>query len=224
MNYEVGVLRSAFVWAYDRELIPVVPTRKVKPLKPKPKRKIRILDETECQSLLSAGQKLTDSDSRLEVYLKAIAFIVNSGLRSGELCNLTWDDLDVKTGLIKIQAKEGWTPKTFEREFYLNQACQKVLSSLDEDSDYVFVSLSGKGLFSDDLRRALIKFGEAAGISDLTRVHDLRHTFASLMQMNGVDAPTVARILGHRELQTTMMYTHQTADHLRKSIEKVGIV
>ena len=43
------------------------------------------------------------------------------------------------------------------------------------------------------------------------------------MQMNGVDRGTVAAILGHRDLSTTLIYTHQTAEHLKKSIEKVGI-
>ena len=61
------------------------------------------------------------------------------------------------------------------------------------------------------------------GLDDLTRVHDLRHAFSSHMQMNGVDLGTIAAILGHRSFDVTMIYTHQTAEHLKKSIEKVGI-
>ena len=76
-------------------------------------------------------------------------------------------------------------------------------------------------LSTDDLRRRLIRVAKVAGIGGLTRVHDLRHTFSSYLQMNGVDAPTVSRLLGHKSLGMTMVYTHQTAEHLKKSIEKV---
>jgi site-specific recombinase XerD len=43
------------------------------------------------------------------------------------------------------------------------------------------------------------------------------------MQMKGVDAATMATILGHKDLSTTMIYTHQTVKHLKKSINKVGM-
>lgn len=145
----------------------------------------------------------------------------NTGLRSGELCSLTWDDIDLDSGLIQIRAKEGWTPKSYSRQFYLNQAALKVLRSLKDSQDYVFTDTNGHQLESDNLRKALIKAAKAAGLDGFTRVHDLRHTFSSIMQMQGVDRGTVAAILGHRDLSTTLIYTHQTAEHLKKSIEKL---
>ena len=89
--------------------------------------------------------------------------------------------------------------------------------------EHIFHSDSGKQFSTDDHRKALIKIAQEAGISDLTKVHDLRHTFNSLMQMNGVDPGTMSKILGHQDIETTMIYTHQTAEHLKKSIEKVRI-
>lgn len=53
--------------------------------------------------------------------------------------------------------------------------------------------------------------------------NDLRHTFNSLMQMAGVDPATIGRILGHKDIETTMIYTHQTQEHLKKSVERVRI-
>ena len=97
VNFEVGVLRSAFLWALDREWISTVPTKKVKKLRPVPKKKARLLTPQECK------------------------FLLNTGLRSGELCNLTWNDVDLSTGLIQIQAKPGWTPKSYARDFFLNE-------------------------------------------------------------------------------------------------------
>jgi len=149
--------------------------------------------------------------------------MLNTGLRSGELCNLTWNDVNLETGLIKIQAKEDWSPKTSGREFYMNKTCLKILNSIDDKEGYVFKDTTERKLDVGNLRLALIKVTETAGIKDFTRVHDLRHTFNSLMQMNGVDAATMATILGHKDLDTTMIYTHQTGEHLKKSINKLAI-
>ena len=41
--------------------------------------------------------------------------------------------------------------------------------------------------------------------------------------MNSGDSATIGKILGHKDIETTMIYTHQTAEHLKKSIEKVGV-
>lgn len=226
VNYEISILRSAFLWAHDRELIPSVPTKKVKDLKPKILKQARLLSEDECLSLLKAAEHIAKSEPYFRGHALAFRFLLNSGLRSGELCNLTWNDVDLKSGLIKIQPKADWAPKTFSREFFLNDACLQILKKLSvkvEKSEYVFVDSQGVRLRGDDLRKALIKAAKFAGIDGLTRVHDLRHTFNSLMQMNGVDPATMGKILGHKDIETTMIYTHQTAEHLKKSIEKVGI-
>lgn len=223
VNYEIGVLRTAFIWAQNHELIDKIPTKKVKKLKPRIINKPRILSPQECALFLKTAKSFAKSDKRMDVYYKAFKFILNTGLRSGELCNLTWKDIDLEKGLIKIQEKPEWSPKTYAREFFLNQTCLELLESVKEKEGYIFMDLSGKKLDNDQLRNALIKVAEAAGFEDFTRVHNLRHTFNSIMQMNGVDIATMGKILGHKDIETTMIYTHQTQEHLKKSIEKIEI-
>jgi integrase len=223
VNYEIGVLRTAFIWAYEHDLISKVPTKKVKRLKVTGKRRAKILSLEECQKFLKSADLIAKSDKSAEVYVKAFQFLLNTGLRAGELCHLTWDDVNLKTGLIKIQAKEDWSPKTYAREFYLNEACLQVLNSFKNKEGYVFKGSLGNRLDNDKLRRALIRTARAAGLKGFTRVHDLRHTFNSLMQMSGVDIATMGKILGHKDIETTMIYTHQTRDHLRKSINSIQI-
>jgi integrase len=223
VNYEVGVLRSAFIWAHDRELMAFVPTKKIKFLRAAPKKQAMILDPRECRLFLDTAKKLARTDRQFKIFHNIFRFLLNTGLRSGELCNLTWNDVDLETGLIKIQPKEGWTPKSYSREFFLNQTSIDLLRSLQKSEDYVFKTESGHQLHTDAVRRALLKIAVAAGLKGFTRVHDLRHTFNSLMQMNGVDPATMGRILGHKDIETTMIYTHQTQEHLKRSIEKIGI-
>jgi len=223
VNNEVIMLGAAFIWAHKRDLISSVPTRKVKKLRAQPKRQPRLLTTDECRLFLKTAQEMAKANKWMKVFVKTFQFLLNTGLRSGELCYLTWDDVDLDTGLIKIQPKEGWTPKSYSRQFYLNETALKVLRSVERDGSWIFKNSSGRQLDTDDLRRALIKVARQCGLDDLTRVHDLRHTFSSHMQMNGVDPGTMAAILGHRNYDVTMIYTHQTQEHLKKSIEKVRI-
>lgn len=201
VNYEVSVLRSVLVWAHEKELIPFVPTKKVKPLRVSSRKQARLLSADECKHFLKTARELAKTDSQFKVFALAFKFLLNTGLRSGELCNLTWNDVDLKTGLLKIRPKEGWTPKSYSREFFLNEAALDVLGKLRAGGSHVLVDESGHQLDNDELRNALIKVAKLAGFEDLTRVHDLRHTFNSLMQMNGVDPATMGKILGHRTLR-----------------------
>ena len=223
VNYEIGVLRSAFIWAKNREIIPDIPTRKVKKLKSASVRKVQVLTQEQCKHFLKTAKEMTKEDAKLKVFYSAFQFLLNTGLRSGELCNLTWEDVNLETGLIKIQAKPGWTPKSYERSFFLNQTCLKLLRKIKDRKGFIFKSITGQQLDCDSLRKTLIKIAKVTGYDNLTRVHDLRHTFNSIMQMNGVDPATMGRILGHQDIETTMIYTHQTSEHLKKSIEKINI-
>lgn len=224
VNYEMSVLRSVFMWAHEKEYIPIVPTKKVKPLRVQARKQARLLSPDECKLFLKTAREIAKTDPAFKIFALAFRFLLNTGLRSGELCNLTWSDIDLKTGLLKIRAKEGWTPKSDSREFFLNEAALDVISKLGRDSlSCVFVDESGHRLDNDALRNALIKVAKDAGLNDLTRVHDLRHTFNSLMQMNGVDPATMGRTLGHKDIETTMIYTHQTQEHLKRSIGKIDV-
>jgi integrase len=204
-------------------LIDKIPTKKVKRLIPRINNRTKILSPQECAQFLKTAKSLAKSDKKMDIFSKTFKFVLNTGLRSGELCNLTWEDIDLKSGLIKIHEKPDWSPKTYAREFFLNHASLELLESIKDREGYIFKDISGKKLDNDQLRNALIKVAKAAGFEHFTRVHNLRHTFNSIMQMNGVDVATMGRILGHKDIETTMIYTHQTQEHMKRSIEKIGI-
>ena len=223
VNYEVKVFRTAFIWAYDHDLISKVPTKKIKYLKVHLKRQAKLLSFEDCRKFLKAAAALAKLDKSTEVYSKVFRFILNTGLRAGEICNLTWEDVDMRNNILKIQAKKDWSPKTYSRQFFLNESTMQVLNSIRDQNGYVFKTNDGSRLDNDRLRRAVIRIANLAGLRGFTRVHDLRHSFNSLMQMEGVDIATMGKILGHRDIETTMIYTHQTDEHLKKSINRINI-
>ena len=87
-------------------------------------------------------------------------------------------------------------------------------------SNFVFPHKDG-GKIKMKLRDKLIQIAKQAGIDDLTRVHTLRHTFASHLVMKGVDLPTVMKLMGHSDIQTTMIYAHLAPDHLAGAVNKL---
>jgi integrase len=208
------VLNSAIKWGYLREN----PTRHVKFLKEDDKRPLRFLTEDECRRLLES--------SPLDLYPAYFTFL-HTGMRKGELENLRWEDVDFQRKRILIRRKPDWNPKTGEREIPIGTELLKVLKKLrtrakpKDSKDYVFTA-KNSGHSHNRLRRELIKIARKAGIPDLTKLHTLRHTFASHLVMKGVDLPTVKKLMGHSDIQTTMIYAHLAPDHLADAVNKIG--
>ena len=76
----------------------------------------------------------------------------------------------------------------------------------------------GKVFSSKNFRKKFESTVQKAGVQDL-RFHDLRHTFASHLVMNGVDIKTVQELLGHGTLTVTMRYSHLAPDHRLRAIK-----
>ena len=85
--------------------------------------------------------------------------------------------------------------------------------------EYVF-TYSGKPIKSirTSFTTALIKSGV-----EKFRFHDLRHTFASRLVMNGVDLVTVQELMGHKSLSMTKRYSHPTPDHKKQAVESLNL-
>lgn len=54
-------------------------------------------------------------------------------------------------------------------------------------------------------------------------LHTLRHTCASHLVMAGVDLPTIAKILGHTDIKTTMIYSHLAGNHIRQAVRRISL-
>jgi len=219
INFEVDTLRMIFNLAIKWNYIKDNPTKGVKRLKVDDAKPPRFLTKKECQKLLD--------ESPSELYPVYFTFL-NTGMRKAELENLQWSDIDLRRKRILIRRKENWQPKTGERELPINDDLFQLLKDLKEQAnrsdneDYVF-SIIHSGHSHNWLRLELIKIARKAGIKDLTKIHTLRHTFASHLVMNGVDLPTVKRLMGHTDIQTTLIYAHLASEHLTDAVNKLKI-
>lgn len=151
----------------------------------------------------------TDKPFGLMVYMA-----LYTGLRRGELCALTWEDIDFDQKLIRVNKSTYWTddhvphtktPKTAsgEREVPLMDSLIDLLKPLQgKPSDKVFGDLH-----SYQVDKGIRKYMAETGLG--VTLHGLRHGFATILYANQVDIKTAAYVLGHAQTSTTLeIYTH----------------
>jgi integrase len=130
--------------------------------------------------------------------------LLMSGLRKQELENLFWDDISFTEGTLKVCTKNGFRPKDWEeRTVEVPSDLLEILMTLPRRNAYVFTTKTG-GRYThawDDCQT----IAKAAGVKD-AHPHKFRATYATRLLQAGVDLKTVQKLLGHKNLESTMRY------------------
>jgi integrase len=149
--------------------------------------------------------------------LAAIRLLIYTGARRGEILSLKWEHVDLERGCLTLP-----TSKTGFKVIHLNAPAVAVLDALPhvEKNPYVLPGLrEGQHLVNVTdtwyVARAL------AGLKDL-RLHDLRHSLASVGAGAGLSLPLIGGLLGHTQPATTARYAHLSAGSLKAAAELVG--
>ncbi|MFH1310460.1 MAG: tyrosine-type recombinase/integrase [Candidatus Omnitrophota bacterium] len=215
INSELVVMRMMFRLAVQWHYAEKNPTDGVSKLKVPQKVAPRFLSEEECQKLLTNCEK----------WLYPVFYMfLSTGLRKSELENLEWRDIDFDRKKLKIVAKDDWAPKTNEREIPINENLQNLLKKHKKtvnSSKYVFPGEDGNKIFKNRLLRRIKTLARRLKLGDIN-VHTLRHTFASHLVMKGVDLTTIKQLMGHSDIETTMIYSHLTEDHVNNAVDKLN--
>jgi site-specific recombinase XerD len=138
-----------------------------------------------------------------------------TGMRRGEQFWLRWVDVDLERGNLIVKGKTG------RRAVVANETAIAALRKLHmRTGDKEFVCPDNDGTAQRDWRSWLRVATKAVGVENF-RWHDLRHTFASRLVMEGVDIRTVQVLLGHKNINQTMKYAHLSADHRVAAVAKM---
>ena len=198
-NRHLAMLRAMFNKGVQWGIVAENPAVGIKKLRETPPRD-RFLSLDEIKRLLALA-----SDSLRPIIITAL----HTGMRHGEILNLQWPDVDFVNKLIKVrESKSGKS-----RSIPMDQTLFEILRGLTSRFAQGFVFPNQRTHVNQTFRRLCRK----AKIENF-RFHDLRHTFASYLTMEGVPINTVQEYLGHGSLAMTMRYSHLAPSFKREKI------
>ncbi|TET71857.1 MAG: helix-turn-helix domain-containing protein [Candidatus Aminicenantes bacterium] len=207
VNRYLQLMGKMFNLAIEEGYLEENPARKVNNFNEKDSLKERILTEKEEEKLLE-----NCSDTLKSI----IAVALNTGMRRAEILNCTWDQIDLKAGMIRVER----TKSGKVRHIPINDDLFKQILKLKNkngQSAFVFLNPATKKPFLD-MKTPFKRACRISGIEGL-RFHDLRHTFATRLVANGVDIETIKELLGHHSIAITQRYLHSSDDRKRKAVE-----
>ncbi len=178
------------------------------------KGRARFLSDHEIHRL---SARLSADEARWPHQVAVIRLLLLTGCRKGEILTLRWSDY--REGHLFL--RDG---KTGPRTVWLSGPARTVLDGLGRKNRWVFSTSRGNRPRSSSwLDGVWHRVREAAGLGDV-RLHDLRHTHASLALREGETVLAIGRLLGHRSAQTTLGYVHLADATVRDAAETVGAV
>lgn len=155
-----------------------------------------------------------------KVSVNAIRLLMLTGARRGEVLSMSWDQIDLEAGVwVKPSAH---TKQRREHRVPLSAPALALLLDMKERSHgpYVFPGKVANQPLKD-LKKTWISVTQKAEVQG-ARVHDLRHTFASILVSRGASLPLIGALLGHTQAATTARYAHLYDEPLREAAELVG--
>ena len=174
----------------------------------------RHLSEQEVMKICKAIRKGSRYPDRDELMV-LVAFF--HGLRLGELVNLKFQHLDLRSGQISIKRlKNGidtMHPISNKREFMLLRRIHRDQGK--PTAGFVFKNERGSAVSANGFQKMLGKFSEIA-LSVKWNVHALRHGCGTELISRGIDLRTVQVYLGHKNIQNTTMYLHESVKQFEK--------
>lgn len=145
----------------------------------------------------------------------ALRLLIFTGARLREVLHLKWEHIDFERGLLLLPVS-----KTGKKTIVLNAPALAILNGLPRAGDFVITGASIDKPRSD-LKKPWKAVAARAGLSGV-RIHDLRHTHASVGAGAGLGLPIIGKLLGHTQSATTQRYAHLDNDPLKKASEHIG--
>lgn len=180
-----------------------------------PEREINILNDEELNRLLTAPQGEDLKSLRDKALLE---MLFSTGLRVSEICSLN-RDIDLKNREIKVVGKGGRIRTVFFSPMAKN-FLEKYLNLRTDNNPALFINLSknkkGERLTARGIEKIIKYYAKKVGLLKKITPHVLRHQFATDLLLAGADLRAIQLLLGHKNLQTTQIYTHLTNKELKE--------
>lgn len=184
------------------------------------------LHQEEIDELFVNNEKRTDFLALRDHALLELLYA--SGLRVSEIVNLTLDQVESSTRIIKVTGKgnkERMVPYSVECKKTLDKyidECRKEIvekNKLENDPKALFLNARGEKLTTRGVEYILKSIEKKIGMELDLHPHKMRHSFATHLLDEGVDLRVIQEILGHESLETTQVYTHISTSKMIESYQ-----
>jgi integrase len=149
--------------------------------------------------------------------IAALRLLLLTGCRGGEVLSLRWENVNLERRLLLLADS-----KTGAKPVFLSTAAAEFIGTLAKEAgtECVFPGdRPGKPIVS--LRKTWERVCKVAGI-DALRLHDLRHSYASVGVADGLSLPVIGALLGHSQPSTTARYAHLAGSPLHEAADAIG--
>ncbi len=215
VNRYMTALGNAFTVATNEwEWLQENPMRKISKLS-EPRGRVRFLDDEERERLLEACKASTNPQLHTLVVMG-----LSTGARHGELINLRWSDVDLQRRVITLHDTKNKERRLLPLAHYALKLMEDHSKVRNIASDLVFPSLSNPMKVWDS-RSSWLSALQKANIDNF-RFHDLRHSCASYLAMNGASLAEIAEVLGHKTLAMVRRYAHLSEAHTAKVVQSMN--
>lgn len=218
VNAKLSAVRSFLTWAVKNKLAAEVPDCEPVDREEDEPKGLEPLEVKRLLRIVAAGRKKRD--------LAIIEIFLHTGVRVAELVAICWRDVEwsANKGELTIRAGKGrkWRTVALNKTVRKAFAVLKALAGGKVDPDWrVFKSQrEGNDLSVRGVESMVARYGVKADLPGL-HPHALRHTYAYSLVDAGVDIATIARLLGHRSVQTTMRYLKRRGGSLQAAVDKL---
>jgi site-specific recombinase XerD len=203
-------LSAFFQWLTDDEVIQRNPIGKLKPIKYKQEIR-KAFSDVELDALRSACRTPTER--------ALIEMLLSTGVRVSELTSMKVEDVNMSD--LSVHVVHGKGAK--ERMTYMTPVAAKhllaYLHSRKEDSDVLFCNMYHERLRSGGVNRILNTIGKRAGVENV-HPHRFRRTFATNLARRGMEIQEIQKLLGHSNINTTMIYVSTDDTKVRASYSR----
>jgi len=174
----------------------------------------KYLNSSELARVKIAAEKLSLRDRAL------VLFLLSSGCRRSEVSGLNVDDVDLDNRTARVLGKGNkFREVHFDEESAL--ILKKYLNNKPRDKKPLFLNQFGERLMPIGIYAITTKLGKKVGLPHSLSPHCCRHTFATNMMARGAELEFIGNELGHRDLNTTRVYTRILSDQIIAAYRKI---